>query len=612
MHLLLLGSGGREHALACALHKSENVSRIAWAPGIISSMILGNESITMKKLDCIGKIDHLVSWAVDHGIDLVVPGSEDYLVEGIHDAFKKVGIPVFGPTAKAARLEGSKVFSKEFMKNAGIPTAKFETFEDFSKAKEFLIRNQNVKWVVKASGLAAGKGVFLPENLEEGILALEELMINKKFKHAGHQVVIEERLEGDEVSVLAFTDGYTIVPFPPAQDHKRALDGDQGLNTGGMGAYAPAPMYSPEMASLVKRTILQPTVDAMRKFGYPFMGLLYTGLMLTPSGPKVLEYNVRFGDPETQVLLPLLETDLSEIMMACVDHRLDAISVKFKNMVAATVVLASKGYPEAYETGKSISFPPKVPENVMIYYAGASRPLISNNGTLPKDAIVTAGGRVMAVTGLGSTLANALNSAYSIVDQVHFEGKHYRKDIGFRALKYEQKKNGLTYENSGVSIDSGNLLVDKIKPLIKATKRSGADADIGGFGGIFDLKEILDSFPDPVLVSGTDGVGTKLTIAQIMRKHDTIGIDLVAMSVNDVLVQGAEPLYFLDYFASSKLEVDVAKDVVAGICAGCIESNCALIGGETAEMPGIYKSGIILTIYYNRRLRFGRFCRRNC
>jgi phosphoribosylamine--glycine ligase/phosphoribosylformylglycinamidine cyclo-ligase len=384
---------------------------------------------------------------------------------------------------------------------------------------------------------------------------------------------------------LAFTDGYTIVPFPAAQDHKRALDGDQGLNTGGMGAYAPAPIYTREIASIVTKTILQPTVDGMRKLGFPFVGLLYTGLMLTPSGPKVLEYNVRFGDPETQVLLPLLESDLAEIMMACVEHRLDSVSVKFKNQVAATVVMASAGYPQSYEKGKLITLPTQVSDIATIYFAGTS---LSPNGD-----IVTSGGRVLAVTGLGKTLSDALRESYSLIEKINFEGKHYRKDIGFRALEFNHKNNGLTYEDAGVSIESGNLLVDQIKPLVKATMRTGADAEIGGFGGIFDLKETLSSIPDPVLVSGTDGVGTKLTVAQHMKKHDTIGIDLVAMSVNDVLVQGAEPLFFLDYFASSKLEVDVARDVVAGICAGCIESNCALIGGETAEMPGIYKPGII-------------------
>jgi phosphoribosylamine--glycine ligase/phosphoribosylformylglycinamidine cyclo-ligase len=576
MNVLLLGGGGREHALADALSKSDLVSQVYWVPG--------NGSVKQDKITSIGKVSDLVKWAIDHKVELVVPGSEDYLIQGINESFKKVGIQVFGPSKIAARMEGSKAFSKEFMLKQGIPTAEFKVFINPDEAMAFLETNKNKKWVIKASGLAAGKGVILPETLEEALDAIKKIMIQMKFGDAGLEVVIEERLEGQEVSLLAFTDGYTIVPFPAAQDHKRALDGDQGLNTGGMGAYAPAPIYTEEIAAVVTRTILQPTVDGMRKSGFPFVGLLYTGLMLTASGPKVLEYNVRFGDPETQVLLPLLDTDLAEIMIACVEHRLDSVPVNFKNQVAATVVMASAGYPGSYEKGKPITFPAKQSDDTTIYFAGTS--------VTPNGEIVTSGGRVMAITGLGKTLQDALSKSYSTLEKIHFDGRHYRKDIGHRALLLSKKPNGLTYEDAGVSIDSGNLLVDKIKPLVKATMRVGTDAEIGGFGGLFDLKEIMQSINDPILVSGTDGVGTKLTVAQHVRKHDTIGIDLVAMSVNDVLVQGAEPLFFLDYFASSKLEVDVAKDVVAGICAGCIESNCALIGGETAEMPGIYQPGI--------------------
>jgi phosphoribosylamine--glycine ligase/phosphoribosylformylglycinamidine cyclo-ligase len=576
MNLLLLGSGGREHALALSLSKSDLVSQVHWMPG--------NGSVKHDKITSIGKVDDLVQWAVNHEINLVVPGSEDYLIQGINELFKKVGIQVFGPSKKAAQMEGSKAFSKDFMLKQGIPTAEYKIFTNSQDAIVFLQENKIKKWVIKASGLAAGKGVILPETVEEGLEAIKEIMIQKKFGDAGKEVVIEERLEGQEVSLLAFTDGYTIVPFPAAQDHKRALDGDQGLNTGGMGAYAPAPVYTKEIASVVTRTILQPTVDGMRKSGFPFVGLLYTGLMLTASGPKVLEYNVRFGDPETQVLLPLLDTDLAEIMIACVEHRLDSVPINFKNQVAATVVMASAGYPGSYEKGKLITFPADQSDDTTIYFAGTA--------ATPNGGIITSGGRVMAITGLGKTLQDALGKSYSMVEKIIFDGRHFRKDIGHRALLPNTKTKGLTYEDAGVSIDSGNLLVEKIKPLVKATMRIGADADIGGFGGLFDLKEIMQSISDPVLVSGTDGVGTKLTVAQHVRKHDTIGIDLVAMSVNDVLVQGAEPLFFLDYFSSSKLEVDVAKDVVAGICAGCIESNCALIGGETAEMPGIYRPGI--------------------
>lgn len=484
-------------------------------------------------------------------------------------------------------MEGSKAFSKDFMARHSIPTAAYSVFTTLQDAKAF-VEAQKGRVVIKVSGLAAGKGVLLPESLPEAMQGLEDIFVRNVFGDAGKQVVIEERLEGEEVSLLAFTDGYTLIPMPPAQDHKRALDGDRGLNTGGMGAYAPAPVYTPELSEQVLRTILLPTVNGMRRDGFPFVGVLYTGLMLTASGPKVLEYNVRFGDPETQVLLPLLDTevsDLAQIMLACAERRLDSVPVVFKKAFAATVVMASKGYPEAYEKGIPIKLTGEAPSNVRVFHAGT---------TLREDGqLVTSGGRVLAVTGVASNLEAALEAAYTQISRISFDGAHYRRDIGHRALRLLSsvtgQKKGLTYSDAGVSIDSGNLLVEQIKPLVKATMRKGADAEIGGFGGLFDLKAI--GYTDPILVSGTDGVGTKLKIAQAIGKHDTIGIDLVAMNVNDVLVQGAEPLFFLDYFSSSKLEVIVTRDVVAGICTGCTESGCALVGGETAEMPGIYEPG---------------------
>ncbi|KAI8929459.1 phosphoribosylglycinamide synthetase [Entophlyctis helioformis] len=525
----------------------------------------------------------LVRFAIDNKVDLVVPGPEQPLVDGIETAFRKVGIPCFGPSQEAARLEGSKAYSKEFMARHHIPTAAYKTFTKFEDAKAY-IQAFKGEYVIKASGLAAGKGVLLPETLEEGIEGLKSIMLDSVFGEAGSEVVIEERLTGEEVSVLAFTDGYTVIPLPAAQDHKRAYNGDKGPNTGGMGAYAPAPVYTPELSTEVKRTVLQPTVDGMRRDGFPFVGILYAGLMLTPTGPKVLEYNCRFGDPETQVVLPLLDDhcDLADIMMACAQRRLDSVPVAFKRAFAATVVGAAKGYPGTYEKGKAITIPAGLDSNVTVFHAGTS---------VVNGQLVSSGGRVLAVTGVSATLPEALASANAAIRKIQFEGMEFRTDIGHRAIKLleTRTKAGTTYADAGVSIDSGNLLVEKIKPHVKATRRSGADADLGGFGGVFDLKAA--GYRDPVLISGTDGVGTKLKIAQAIRKHDTIGIDLVAMSVNDVIVQGAEPLFFLDYYASSKLEVDVATDVVAGIARGCLDSGCALIGGETAEMPGIYQHG---------------------
>ncbi|TPX55225.1 hypothetical protein PhCBS80983_g05496 [Powellomyces hirtus] len=582
VNVLLVGSGGREDAIAWALAKSASVGTVFVAPGNGGTQV-GKDKVKNVSVDFGTDFAGVVKFSLENQIALVVPGPEQPLVEGIASAFKKVGIPCFGPSKDAARLEGSKAFSKDFMKKHNIPTAAYELFTDFEKAKSY-IASVKGDIVIKASGLAAGKGVLLPETKEEAIEGLKSIMVDSVFGEAGQEVVIEERLTGEEVSVLAFSDGYTVIAMPAAQDHKRAYDGDKGPNTGGMGAYAPAPIYTSELAANVQTSVLQATIDGMRRDGYPFVGVLYAGLMLTPAGPKVLEFNARFGDPETQVILPLLDdsSDLFEIMLAAAEGRLDSVKVAFKDACAATVVLAASGYPGSYEKGKTITVG-SAPSGVHVFHAGTK---------VEGGALKTSGGRVLAVTGVASDLQQAIAKAYENVKLVQFEGAQYRKDIGHRAvslLNGKKTTGGATYAAAGVDIDAGNDLVEKIKPLVKATRRSGADADLGGFGGLFDLKAA--GFRDPVLVSGTDGVGTKLTIAQKVGKHDTIGIDLVAMNVNDVIVQGAEPLFFLDYYASSKLEVNVARDVIAGIAAGCKDAGCALVGGETAEMPGIYQHG---------------------
>ena len=446
------------------------------------------------------------------------------------------------------------------------------------------------KVVIKASGLAAGKGVLLPETTAEAVEGLKSIMQDRSFGSAGDQVVIEERLEGEECSILAFTDGFSVVPLPASQDHKRALDGDKGLNTGGMGAYAPAPLATPALMTEIKDRVLKPTIDGMRRDGMPFVGLLYAGIMVTATGAKVLEYNCRFGDPETQVVLPLLadDCDLAAIMLACANGCLDSVKVSIKKGYAATVVAAAAGYPEKYAKGTMINIG-SLAEDTYVFHAGTE---LNANGHLE-----TSGGRVLAVTAVAQTLPECLEKAYKGMKQVQFDGMHFRKDIGHRALaRLSDTQNGtssnggMSYADSGVSIDAGNDLVEKIKSVVKSTRRAGSDAQIGGFGGLFDLTA-AGYKSDCVLVAATDGVGTKLKIAQIMNKHDTIGIDLVAMSVNDLIVQGAEPLLFLDYFACGKLDVEVAKAVVSGVAIGCKDSNCALVGGETAEMPGLYAHG---------------------
>ncbi|BGP39265.1 Bifunctional purine biosynthetic protein ade1 [Rhodotorula kratochvilovae] len=578
LRILLIGNGGREHALAWKLSQSPRVDQIFVAPGN-GGTVFGAKAISVPVAadDFLG----LVAFAQQSNINFVIVGPEQPLVDGVEGVFRRVGIPVFGPDVRAAAMEGSKAFSKDFMARHAIPTAEYRNFTDHAAAVEY-VKAVEHDVVLKASGLAAGKGVIIPATKEEALAGLNDIMVSREFGSAGEEVVVEEFLTGQELSILSFSDGYTTLSLPPAQDHKRIGEGDTGPNTGGMGTYSPAPVAIKAIVDEIQRTIVQPTIDGMRKDGIPFIGMLFTGVMLTPKGPKVLEYNVRFGDPETQSLLALLsaETDLAELMLACVERRLDCVKFEMKKEAAVTVVLAAKGYPGSYPKGDEITFDP-LPENCYVFHAGTK--------ATPEGKVVTNGGRVLAVTATAPTLKEAQALAYKGVDCVHFEGKTFRRDIAYKAFLDEeaQQPEGMTYASAGVSIDAGNALVERIKPMVKATKRLGTDSVIGGFGGLFDLKAA--GFKDPILVGGTDGVGTKLKIAQTYGKHDTIGIDLVAMSVNDLVVQGAEPLFFLDYYACGKLDVPTAADVVKGVADGCLLSGCALVGGETAEMPSLYE-----------------------
>ena len=578
LSILLIGDGGREHALAWKLSQSVQVKAIYAVPGnggTASCLKVTNVS-TVSSSD----FPRLVQFAVDNAIDLVVPGPEAPLVNGIEDIFKRAGIPCFGPSQAAARLEGSKSYSKTFMMKYGIPTASFANFTEFDAATEYLERiNHNV--VIKASGLAAGKGVIIPESKDEARQALKRIMVDKEFGNAGSEVVIEEYLTGDELSILTFCDGYSMCSLPMAQDHKRIYDGDQGPNTGGMGCYAPTNIATAELARVVDEQVLKPTLAGMRKEKSPFRGLLFTGLMITSSGPKVLEYNVRFGDPETQTLLPLMspDTDLAEIMLACVNGYLDGCEIRLQKKYCTTVVLAAGGYPGSYKKDVPMNVS-KAPEGSTIFHAGTK---------LDKDSLRSTGGRVIAVSSLGGSLKSAVNAAYAALDLgvIQFDGMFYRKDIAHRAFR-QRATPGMTYAQSGVDITAGNDFVEKIKKAVASTKRPGAEAEIGGFGGEVDLSQC--GYPGaPIIVGAIDGVGTKLAVAQIMKRHDTVGIDLVAMNVNDLVVQGATPLMFLDYYGCSKLQPSIASSFVQGVAKGCQQAGCALVGGETAEMPGMYQ-----------------------
>ena len=417
MKVMVIGGGGREHAIIKKLKENKSITEIFALPG--------NGGIAADAL-CVDigakDIEKQVEFAVANKIDYAVVAPDDPLVLGAVDELQKVGIPCFGPEKKAAVIEGSKVFSKRLMKKYSIPTAEYEVFENTRDALDYLDRAA-MPAVIKADGLALGKGVIIAQTKEEAKAAVTSMMEDKIFGESGSRVVIEEYLTGPEVSVLTFTDGKTIVPMVSSMDHKRALDGDRGLNTGGMGTVAPNPYYTEEIAKECMEKIFLPTVRAMNAEGRTFKGCLYFGLMLTKDGPKVIEYNCRFGDPETQVVLPLLESDLFTVMQAVTNGMLDKTDVKFKNGCAACVIMASDGYPQKYQSGFELHIDESVKDSVFV--AGAKR----ENGVLK-----TAGGRVLGVTATADTLKKALDSAYEKVNHVHFENAFWRKDIGAKAL----------------------------------------------------------------------------------------------------------------------------------------------------------------------------------
>uniref|UniRef100_A0A8C2GPX6 Trifunctional purine biosynthetic protein adenosine-3 n=1 Tax=Cyprinus carpio TaxID=7962 RepID=A0A8C2GPX6_CYPCA len=512
--VLVIGSGGREHALAWKLAQSPHVQQVLVAPGnagTANSGKISNSAVSVNNHSI------LAQYCKDHNVGLVVVGPEVPLAAGIVDDLTAAGVTCFGPSAKAAQLEASKSFSKSFMDRHNIPTARWSSFTDPQDACKYIQDAEFPALVVKASGLAAGKGVVVARDKDEACKAVLDIMKDKAFGSAGDTVVVEEQLEGEEVSCLCFSDGITVSPMPPAQDHKRLLDGDQGPNTGGMGAYCPTPQDMRTQREII---------------------LIKTESCLTSNPVQWLE-----------------------------------------NSAAVTVVMASGGYPASYKKGLEITGLSQVSEmGIQVFHAGTA---LKEGG-----GVITNGGRVLTVTAVRPTLESALRSANEGVAVISYPDAVYRRDIGHHAITYLTRTRGLTYRDSGVDIAAGNRLVDIIKPLAKATSRPGCNAELGGFAGLFDLKAA--GFTDPILVSGTDGVGTKLKIAQACGIHSTLGQDLVAMCVNDVLAQGAEPLFFLDYFSCGRLDVRVASSVIGGIADACQMAGCALLGGETAEMPGVY------------------------
>lgn len=418
MKVLIVGGGGREHAIAQAVAKSKKVDKIYCAPGNAGIGMIA-ECVAIGAME----FDKLVAFAKEKEIDLCVVGMDDPLVGGLVDEMEKAGIRTFGPRKNAAILEGSKAFSKDLMKKYNIPTAAYENFDSSEAALEYLRTKANFPIVLKADGLALGKGVLICQNLEEAEDGVKEIMLDKHFGSAGNRMVIEEFMTGREVSVLSFVDGKHIKIMTSAQDHKRAMDGDQGLNTGGMGTFSPSPFYTAEVDEFCQKYIYQATVDAMASEGREFKGVIFFGLMLTPAGPRVLEYNARFGDPETQVVLPRMKNDIIEVFEACIDGTLDKIDLEFEDNAAVCVVLASDGYPVKYEKGFEITGLEKFEGNdsYFCFHAGTA---------MKDDKIVTNGGRVLGITALGSDLKTARANAYEATEWVEFANKYKRNDIG--------------------------------------------------------------------------------------------------------------------------------------------------------------------------------------
>jgi phosphoribosylamine--glycine ligase/phosphoribosylaminoimidazole synthetase len=621
MRVLVVGSGGREHALAWALRRSPQVGELFVAPGNG-----GTACIAMNVAIPAEDVRALADFAAAQRIDLTVVGPEVPLALGLSDALQKRGLRVFGPSAATARLESSKAFSKRFMAAHGIPTADFTVVDDYDAALRYLGAHP-APIVVKADGLAAGKGAIVCHTDAEARQALDLIMRQRAFGDAGNRVVIEECLHGQEVSVLAFSDGRTVRPMILAQDHKAIYDGDRGPNTGGMGCYAPASLLDAAMMAKpsawpkeralpvpmerVTTDVLQRAVGAMAASGTPYVGVLYAGLMVEGDSFAVLEFNCRFGGPETQVILLLLRTDLTEVMLACVEGRLDQVPLAWNDGSCVCVVMASEGYPGTYTKGHVIEGLDAAEgcENAVVFHAGTER----------RDGrVLTAGGRVLGVTAWDADLPRAIERAYAAVERIHWPGATYRHDIGAKGLAKRVERGVNTgselrvpsigtepatrnpepaprnpsgaYAAAGVDIDAGNRAVELMSRAVRATYGPEVLLGIGAFGGLYDASR-LQGMRSPVLVASTDGVGTKTMVAAALGSYETVGQDIVNHCINDILVQGAEPLFFLDYIAMPKIDPDVVARIVSGVATACRAAGCALLGGETAEMPGVYAPG---------------------
>jgi phosphoribosylamine--glycine ligase/phosphoribosylaminoimidazole synthetase len=531
--VLVIGSGGRESAIAWACRRH------------------GHDVTVAASLDAAARPD------------LVIVGPESALAAGVADHCAGRGIPCFGPTAELARLETSKGHARQLATALGIPCPRHLVTSSAHQALGWW-RALGGPVVVKQDGLAAGKGVIVPADAAETEAAIHQLL------ELG-PIVVEERLHGPECSLMAICDGRVARPLPVAQDHKRIGEGDTGPNTGGMGAYAPAPIAE-DVAELTA-TFIQPVLDHFAAAGTGYVGVLYAGLMLTSDGPRLIEYNCRFGDPEAQAVLALLDTDLAALALACCQGRLAETSLTIHDGAACAVVAAAPGYPGTPAVGQAITGFSADDEASVLFLAGS-------------DGHTVTGGRVLAVTGIGSTLAEARARAYHRLASIHFDGMQVRNDIAWRAPAATLA----SYAAAGVDIDEGARAVTRMKRAVERTHGPAVLRGLGSFGGAFSAK-VIKAMDEPVLVASTDGVGTKVELAARLGRYRGVGADIVNHCINDVLVQGARPLFFLDYVASSRLDADLVAEVVTGMAEACEAAGCALLGGETAEMPGVYAPG---------------------
>ena len=576
LRVLIIGSGGREHAMAEGLARSPHLTELFLAPGNAGTAAHNVDLDTGSNLA-------VVDFCVRHDVDLVVVGPEAPLVAGVADDLRLAGVACFGPSADAAQLEGSKSFARDFAARHGIPGPACESFTEVDAALDWLDRF-DAEVVVKADGLASGKGVIVPETRVETERAIFDLLAERTMGDAGETVVLEERLYGEEISLFGIADGSTVVPLVTAQDHKRVGEGNTGLNTGGMGAFAPVPGVTAELEAELAKQFLGTAVDGMAAEGMPYVGVLYAGIMLTDAGPRLIEYNCRFGDPEAQVIIPLIETDLLAILYSASVGELAATPIEVKPKTSVAIVVAADGYPTDPVDGVPI---PAVepPAGVQLIHAGTR---------FDGDQLVSSGGRILNVIGIGPDLAAALDVAYPVVDQLTGHGLFARSDIGWRHAPRGKVKRptgdaagaATSYADAGVSFRAAAAVTNRIAAPVTATHDDRVVAGHGSFGGVFDASALV-SLDEPLIVASTDGVGTKTLLAAELDRWEGCGADIVNHGVNDVLVQGARPLFFLDTVAAADLDPEVVGRIVDGMAGACQEAGCVLLGGETAEMPDV-------------------------